>query len=210
MKKILFSMLLFAASLSTVIAQSRVDGKVYDETGEPLPGATVVVKGTSFGVATDFDGNFQISADASQTLIVSFIGYKTQEVEVGNQSSLEIYLELGNQLDEVVVTGFGRESKKSFAGAAKVVTGENISQKSFTNVSQALAGEAAGVNVIRTSGLPGSDSSVRIRGFGSINGNADPLYIVDDAPFQGATSGQCKRFFRLNHGYRSLRLLRFF
>lgn len=179
-------MLLFAASLSTLLAQSRVDGKVYDETGEPLPGATVVVKGTSFGVATDFDGNFQINADASQTLVISYIGYKSQEVAVGNQSILEIYLELGNQLDEVVVTGFGRESKKSFVGAAKVVTGENISQKSFTNVSQALAGEAAGVNVIRTSGLPGSSSTVRIRGFGSINGNADPLYIVDDAPFAGS------------------------
>ena len=186
MKKILFSLLLFVASASTILAQGRIDGKVYDETGEPLPGATVVVKGTSFGVATDFDGNFQINADASQTLVISYIGYKSQEVAVGNQSILEIYLELGNQLDEVVVTGFGRESKKSFAGAAKVVTGENISQKSFTNVSQALAGEAAGVNVIRTSGLPGSDSSVRIRGFGSINGNADPLYIVDDAPFQGS------------------------
>lgn len=186
MKKLLLTLLLFAASLSTLLAQSRVSGTVYDETGEPLPGATVVVKGTSFGVATDFDGNFVISAESSQVLVVSYIGYKNQEVTVGSQSTIEVYLELGNQLDEVVVTGFGRESKKSFAGAAKVVTGENISQKSFTNVSQALAGEAAGVNVIRTSGLPGSSSSVRIRGFGSINGNADPLYIVDDAPFQGS------------------------
>jgi uncharacterized membrane protein len=105
-------MLLFAASLSVLLAQSRVSGTVYDETGEPLPGATVVVKGTSFGVATDFDGNFTINAEASQTLVASYIGYKSQEVAVGSQSSLEIYLELGNQLDEVVVTGFGRESKK--------------------------------------------------------------------------------------------------
>ena len=120
MKKLLLTMLLFAASLSVLLAQSRVSGTVYDETGEPLPGATVVVKGTSFGVATDFDGNFTINAEASQTLVVSYIGYKSQEVAVGSQSSIEIYLELGNQLDEVVVTGFGRESKKSFAGAAKI------------------------------------------------------------------------------------------
>ena len=124
------------ASASTILAQGRIDGKVYDETGEPLPGATVVVKGTSFGVATDFDGNFQINADASQTLVISYNRLQVTRGCRWKSIDLEIYLELGNQLDEVVVTGFGRESKKSFAGAAKVVTGENISQKSFTNVSQ--------------------------------------------------------------------------
>jgi len=105
---------------------------------------------------------------------------------VGNQSNINVSLQPSNQLDEVVVTGFGEQSKKSFAGSAKVVGGENISQKSFTNVSQALAGEVAGVSVFNTSGQPGSVSTIRIRGFGSVNGSQAPLYIVDNAPFGGS------------------------
>jgi len=173
-------------AVQVAVAQQTVSGSVTDESGIPLPGATVIVKGTSNGAATDFDGNYSISVGPNAVLEFSFIGYQTVEVTVGNQSNINVSLQPSNQLDEVVVTGFGEQSKKSFAGSAKVVGGENISQKSFTNVSQALAGEVAGVSVFNTSGQPGSVSTIRIRGFGSVNGSQAPLYIVDNAPFGGS------------------------
>jgi TonB-linked SusC/RagA family outer membrane protein len=173
-------------AVQVAVAQQTVSGSVTDESGIPLPGATVIVKGTSNGAATDFDGNYSISVGPNAVLEFSFIGYQTVEVTVGNQSNINVSLQPSNQLDEVVVTGFGEQSKKSFAGSAKVVEGENISQKSFTNVSQALAGEVAGVSVFNTSGQPGSVSTIRIRGFGSVNGSQAPLYIVDNAPFGGS------------------------
>jgi len=173
-------------AVQVAVAQQTVSGSVTDESGIPLPGATVIVKGTSNGTATDFDGNYSISVGPNAVLEFSFIGYQTVEVTVGNQSNINVSLQPSNQLDEVVVTGFGEVSKKSFAGSAKVVEGENISQKSFTNVSQALAGEVAGVSVFNTSGQPGTVSTIRIRGFGSVNGSQAPLYIVDDAPFGGS------------------------
>ena len=173
-------------AVQVAVAQQTVSGSVTDESGIPLPGATVIVKGTSNGTATDFDGNYSISVGPNAVLEFSFIGYQTVEVTVGNQSNINVSLQPSNQLDEVVVTGFGEQSKKSFAGSAKVVEGENISQKSFTNVSQALAGEVAGVSVFNTSGQPGSVSTIRIRGFGSVNGSQAPLYIVDNAPFGGS------------------------
>ena len=173
-------------AVQVAVAQQTVSGSVTDESGTPLPGATVIVKGTSNGAATDFDGNYSISVGPNAVLEFSFIGYQTVEVTVGNQSNINVSLQPSNQLDEVVVTGFGEQSKKSFAGSAKVVEGENISQKSFTNVSQALAGEVAGVSVFNTSGQPGSVSTIRIRGFGSVNGSQAPLYIVDNAPFGGS------------------------
>ena len=173
-------------AVQVAVAQQTVSGSVTDESGIPLPGATVIVKGTSNGTATDFDGNYSISVGPNAVLEFSFIGYQTVEVTVGNQSNINVSLQPSNQLDEVVVTGFGEVSKRSFAGSAKVVEGESISQKSFTNVSQALAGEVAGVSVFNTSGQPGTVSTIRIRGFGSVNGSQAPLYIVDDAPFGGS------------------------
>lgn len=155
--------------------------------GMPLPGVNVIVKGTGRGVQTDFDGIYSISASQGETLVFSYIGTKTVEIVIGSANTINVSMEEdAAQLDEVIVTGFGNVTKTSFAGSAKVVGGENISAKSFTNVSQALAGEAAGVAVFNTSGQPGSTSTIRIRGFGSINGSQDPLYIVDDAPFGGS------------------------
>lgn len=173
-------------TVQVAVAQQTVSGSVTDESGIPLPGATVIEKGTRNGTASDFDGNYSISVGANAVLEFSFVGYQTVEITVGNQSNINVSLQPSNQLDEVVVTGFGEVSKKSFAGSAKVVEGENISQKSFTNVSQALAGEVAGVSVFNTSGQPGTVSTIRIRGFGSVNGSQAPLYIVDDAPFGGS------------------------
>ena len=173
-------------AVQVAVAQQTVSGSVTDESGIPLPGATVIEKGTRNGTTSDFDGNYFISVGANAILEFSFVGYQTVEITVGSQSNIDVSLQPSNQLDEVVVTGFSEVSKKSFAGSAKVVDGENISQKSFTNVSQALAGEVAGVSVFNTSGQPGSVSTIRIRGFGSVNGSQAPLYIVDNAPFGGS------------------------
>lgn len=179
-----FMMLCFVFSFAQ---EKTVSGKVTDQNGAPLPGVSVLVVGTTTGTQSDFDGLYSISVAQGATLRFSYIGQKTQDVVVGSSSTIDVQLaEDAQALEEVIVTGFGNVSKTSFAGSAKVVAGENISNKSFTNVSQALAGEAAGVAVFNTSGQPGSTSTVRIRGFGSVNGSQAPLYIVDDAPFGGS------------------------
>jgi TonB-linked SusC/RagA family outer membrane protein len=179
-----FMMLLFVFSFAQ---EKTVSGKVTDQNGAPLPGVSVLVVGTITGAQSDFDGLYSISVAQGATLRFSYIGQKTQDVVVGSSNTVNVQLaEDAQALEEVIVTGFGNVSKNSFAGSAKVVSGENISNKSFTNVSQALAGEAAGVAVFNTSGQPGSTSTIRIRGFGSVNGSQDPLYIVDDAPFEGS------------------------
>jgi TonB-linked SusC/RagA family outer membrane protein len=179
-----FMMLCFVFSFAQ---EKTVSGKVTDQNGAPLPGVSVLVVGTTTGTQSDFDGLYSISVAQGATLRFSYIGQKTQDVVVGSSNTVNVQLaEDAQALEEVIVTGFGNVSKTSFAGSAKVVAGENISNKSFTNVSQALAGEAAGVAVFNTSGQPGSTSTVRIRGFGSVNGSQAPLYIVDDAPFGGS------------------------
>ena len=166
--------------------QKTISGTVSDKTG-PLPGVSILIKGTTTGTETDFDGKYSISTKTGDVLVYRYLGYKMVEKKVGRSTTINVTMkEDANVLDEIVVTGFGSVSKTSFAGSAKVVEGGTISKKSFTNVSQALAGEAAGVTVINTTGQPGSVSTVRIRGFGSANGSNAPLYIVDNAPFGGS------------------------
>ncbi|MDP5231579.1 MAG: SusC/RagA family TonB-linked outer membrane protein [Cellulophaga sp.] len=179
---------LLALFMSFALAQDKtITGNVTDQSGLPLPGVSVVIVGTTNGTQTDFDGNYSISAAVGQKLRFSYIGQKTSEKTIGASNTINVQLQDDAEvLEEVIVTGFGNVSKTEFAGSAKVVAGENISNKSFTNVSQALAGEAAGVTVLNTSGQPGSVSTIRIRGFGSVNGSNAPLYIVDNAPFEGS------------------------
>ena len=190
MKKTLHGLLTLFMVLvvQLVFAQEKtVTGEVIDEDGLPLPGVNVIVKGTNNGVQTDFDGMYNIQAAPGEVLTFSYVGFGTQEVTVGTANSYDITMAVdAASLGEVVVTGFGNISKTDFTGSAKVIEGEAISKKSFANVSQALAGEAAGVAVFNTTGQPGSTSAIRIRGIGSINGDLAPLYIVDDAPFGGS------------------------
>lgn len=154
--------------------------------GLPLPGASVIVKGTSRGAQTDFDGKYSIGVNTGDVLEISYVGMKTAEVTIGASNTYDVALELDNALEEVVVIGYGTTTKKAYAGTAKVVNNEDIETKNFSNVSQSLAGEAAGVTVINTSGQPGTTSTVRIRGFGSINGNRAPLYVIDGVPYTGS------------------------
>ncbi len=178
--------LLLALVVQISFAQDRtISGTVSDETG-PLPGVTILKKGTTQGTETDFDGNYTIKAKTGDILVFSFVGMKTAEKTVGSSNQISVVLEGDNLLDEVVVVGYGTTTKQSFTGTAKVVKPENIAAKSFSNVSQSLAGEVAGVNVINTSGQPGTAATIRIRGFGSVNGNRSPLYVVDGVPFSGS------------------------
>ncbi|GHE74291.1 SusC/RagA family TonB-linked outer membrane protein [Roseivirga thermotolerans] len=156
--------------------------------GLALPQVTIMIKGTTNGTTTDFEGNYRLEVPSAETVLVyRFLGYITKEVTVGNQTTINVSLEPDAvSLGEVVVTGYGESTKKSFTGTAKTVKQEDIESKNFSNVSQALAGEVAGVTVINTSGQPGTASTIRIRGFGSVNGNRDPLYVVDGVPFSGS------------------------
>lgn len=158
---------------------------VSDESGA-LPGVSVIIKGSTNGSETDFDGKYTIKTKKGDVLSFSYLGYKTVEKTVGTSSTMNVTMEEdANILDEVVVVGYGTTTKQSFTGTAKVVTSENIDAKSVSNVAQALQGEASGVSVIRGSGKPGAGATIRIRGFSSIEGNRDPLYVVDGVPFAG-------------------------
>ncbi|WGH75422.1 SusC/RagA family TonB-linked outer membrane protein [Tenacibaculum tangerinum] len=162
--------------------EKTISGTVSDQSG-PLPGVTILKKGTTQGTETDFDGNYTIQAKTGDVLVFSFVGMKSTERTVGSSNQMNVVLETDNLLEEVVVVGYGTTTKKAYAGTASVVKAENIEAKSFSNVSQALIGEVAGVNVINTSGQPGTVGTVRIRGYGSVNGNRNPLYVVDGVPY---------------------------
>jgi TonB-linked SusC/RagA family outer membrane protein len=171
----------------TFAQQKNVTGTVIDEQGLPLPGVNVIVQGTNSGTQTDFDGNYNIIVDEGNVLVFSYVGFASQTVRVGAANVYDVTLgEDAAALDEVVVVGYGTATRQSFAGTASTIDAERLEVKSFSNVSQALAGEVAGVNVINTSGQPGTTSTIRIRGFGSVNGNRAPLYVVDGVPFSGS------------------------
>ena len=187
MKKIFTLLALCLLSLS-MMAQKQVSGLVTDSKNEPVIGASVQVKGTSIGTITDYDGEFllDVPADAT-TLIVSFIGMKTKEVAIKERVTV-VLEEATEMIQEVVVTGYGNVSKGSFAGSAQAVAAETIEKKSPTEVTKALAGEVAGVQVINSSGQPGTNATLVIRGVGSLNGNATPLYVVDGVTYDGDIS----------------------
>ncbi|MCZ4696205.1 TonB-dependent receptor [Ancylomarina euxinus] len=149
--------------------------------GLSIPGVSVVVKGTSNGTSTDFDGNFTIQAEEGQTLVFSFVGMTTQEVVIkGN--SLNIILESENLgLDEVVVVGYGTQKKSDITGAVSSVKGEDLKKTPSSNAVNALQGKVAGVTITKFGGAPGSGSSITIRGIGTV-GNNEPLYIIDGLP----------------------------
>src|SRR5690606_27157382 len=186
-QKLLSAMFAMACVTSMSFAQTReVSGLVTSSDGTPISGASISVVGANTATQTDGSGRFKISVNSGATLNVSYIGYTTQRVIIGNSLTLSIVLVEGDQsLDEVVVVGYGSTTKEAFTGTAKVVSGENIERKSVSNISQALAGEVSGVSVINGSGQPGTAATIRIRGFGSVNGNRSPLYVLDGVPFNG-------------------------
>jgi len=170
--------LFFALTLSAYAQQ--ISGTVTDENGVPLPGATVLVQGTSNGVSTDFDGNYSISASQGDTLVFSFVGYSSQSVVVGSSSTVNVSLEPDNALEEVVVTALGvQRNTKALGYSVTNVEGDEISANPSTNAINALQGKVAGVNITGSAmGAKGS-SRVVIRGSSSLTGNNQPLYVVD-------------------------------
>ena len=176
--------LLVAFTMQFSFAQEKtVTGVVSDALG-PLAGANVVVKGTSKGTTTDFNGGFTIKANQGDILIVTYVGMNESSIPVTAENTYNILLTQNNvDLKEVVVVGYGTTTKEAYTGTATVVQKENLEAKTVSNISQALRGEVAGVNVITGSGAPGRDATIRIRGFGSVNGNRSPLYVVDGAPY---------------------------
>lgn len=161
-----------------------VTGKVSDGNG-PLPGASVVVKGTTTGTQTDFDGNFSLQNIGNNAVLsISFMGYVSQEITVGNQSRINVTLEEDSQaLGEVVVVAYGTSTRKDLTGAVSTISSEELNSSANPDLSQALQGKAAGVNATSSSGAPGASASIVIRGVGSFR-NTSPLYVIDGFPTQ--------------------------
>ena len=187
MKKLLSVLFLLSFTLASVYAQNiQVKGTVVSGTdNEPLPGVNVVVKGTTNGGITDLDGNFTLSAPADATLSFTYIGFKPQEVAINGRTSLKVALiEDAEALDEVVVVGYGVQKKSVVTAAISKVNADELNLMKPSRVEDALKGKVSGVQITQSSGQPNSDSKVRIRGIGSVNGS-DPLYIVDGMPVGG-------------------------
>ncbi|WP_335964814.1 TonB-dependent receptor [Galbibacter sp. PAP.153] len=167
--------------------QQSVKGTVVDEQGQPLPGASIIEKGTSNGVVTDFDGNYSITVSGPASILVfSYVGFETREMTVGTQTTMEVSLLASSQgLEEVVVVGYGSVSKSDLTGAVSTVDSETINAFPTTDVQQALKGRSAGVRVVQNSGQPGSGVQVQVRGGNSYLGNNNPLYVVDGFPITG-------------------------
>lgn len=160
----------------------KIDGTVTDESGNPLSGVSVQVKGTTQGMITPASGKFSLTVPEDAILSVSFVGYQTQEVAVGNKGNIVIKLKLtASGLNEVVVVGYGTQTKKDLTGAISTVKGDDLKNLPVSNVASALQGRASGVGIVRYDGSPGSVPSIRIRGTGTIN-NADPLIVIDGVP----------------------------
>ena len=168
-------------------SQERViRGTITDGDGVPLPGASVVIKGTNTGVQSDFDGNYSIRATAGQTLVYSYVGQRTIERTVGASSVINVQLaEDATALEEVVVVAYGTQQKRAIVGAVATVDNEVIEKQQLASVLNAIQGSVPGVNIISSGGQPGENPTIRIRGIGSINAAADPLVIVDGAPYNG-------------------------
>lgn len=183
MKKI-FTLLFLAALSMGLYAEKQVSGVVVDAKGEPVIGASIQAKGTTQGTISDYDGKFEMEVPESvKTLVVSFVGMATQEVAAGKNIKV-VMSENSEVIQEVVVTGYGTVAKGAYAGSAQAVKAEDIEKKNPSDVTKALAGEVAGVQVATTSGQPGTISSIRIRGIGSISASSAPLYVVDGIPVE--------------------------
>lgn len=181
MKKYLL-MLLSIAFLSTAWAQERtVTGTVTDaESGEAIPGANIVEKGTSNGTITDFDGNYRLTVGDGATLVVTFVGYKAQEIEVGSRSVIDVKLGLDVQaLSEVVVVGYGTQDKKEITSAVASIGEEEFNNGNVTTPEQLLQGKVAGLSIVRPGGDPNQGQEIRLRGLSTFGANSSPLIVLD-------------------------------
>jgi len=171
-------------SKNAVLQVTEVTGVILDNEGEPLPGVNILIKGTTVGSVSDLEGNYslEIPTSAAQpvVLVYSFIGFKVQEIAVGNQTTIDIVLEVESLgLDEVVVVGYGSQKKSDITAAISTIPAEELVQLSTARVDQAIQGRTSGVYVLNTDGAPGGETMIRIRGLNSINGGNQPLIVID-------------------------------
>lgn len=172
---------------TSLFQDGTVTGQVLDEAGEGLPGVTVTVKDQTRGTITDANGNYRIRANSSETLIFSFIGYESQEVLVGNQSTIDISMDVDVEaLEEVVVVGYGSQSRKELTSSISSISAEDIREMPVVGVDQQIQGRAAGVVVINNTGEPGGGITMRIRGTSSIGSGTEPLFVIDGMPIENA------------------------
>jgi TonB-linked SusC/RagA family outer membrane protein len=172
---------------SASFAQQLVKGRVSTGDGEALVGLNVTIKGTTKGTTTNADGNYQIEAGSSATLVFSYIGFITKEVAVGNQQTVNVTMDVSDKnLSEVVVVGYGSQIKKEVTGAVQTISSKDIKDIPVSQVTQKLQGQLAGVQINQTTGKPGQGMSVRIRGQLSVSAGSDPLYVVDGFPITGS------------------------
>ena len=181
-------LLCFLMSIQAVgqTATNRVTGRVLDENGGGLPGTTVVIKGSSTGTVTDLDGSYTIQAAPGDVLVFSFVGYLTDEIQVGNQSQINVNLMPDmKSLKEVVVVGYGSMERQNVTGAISSIKAEEINKVPVPNVVESLRGQVPGVRIQRTSGQPGSGVDFTIRGVNSLTSSNEPLIVIDGVPMTG-------------------------
>ena len=189
MKSLFRLLVVFLLTAQMSFAQKTVTGVVSDSDGLPLPGATVLVQGTTTGVTTDFDGNFSINVAEGQILEFSFVGYETAAIAVGAGNVINVTLSLGTQLEEVIVTSLGiTREKRALGYAVSEVDNTQIENRASGDVARVLSGKASGVQVTNQGGISGSGTSVVIRGLSTFSSSNQPLFVVDGVPFQSDTN----------------------
>jgi outer membrane receptor protein involved in Fe transport len=176
------------AQTTPAAAMRPVSGRVTGATdNDGLPGVSVVVKGTARGISTDINGNYTLEAAPTETLVFSYIGFTSQEILVGDRTTINVSLRQGTRgLDEVVIVGYGEQRRGDLTSAQTTVTAEAIERTVNTTIEQAIQGRAAGVYVTQNTGQPGGGISVNIRGVNSITGSNEPLYVIDGVQIQPA------------------------
>ncbi|MEO9570135.1 MAG: TonB-dependent receptor [Polaribacter sp.] len=184
MKLKIITLLLCCFSLVSAWSQSVISGKVTDESSSPLPGVSIMIKGTTIGATTDFEGNYKITAKKGDVLRFLYLGFKEQAITVASQKTINIVLkEDADELDEIIIIGYGKQKKASVLGAISQVKGEEIIQAGASNLTNALSGISSGVNIVQSSGQPGEDDGEIF-----IRGNSDPLILVDGVEIVGGFS----------------------
>lgn len=186
--KFFFTAVLISLSCAIYAQNLTVTGQITDEsTGEGIPFASVVIKGTTHGVASDAEGNFTLAVPSDAVLSFSSIGYEAKDVPVNGQSTISVGLKSDAEfLDETVVVAYGVQKKSSFVGAAAQVSGDKLKRMNATNISKSLEGAVAGLQTSSSSGTPGSSSDIIIRGLGSVTASQSPLLVVDGVPYEGS------------------------
>jgi len=180
----IISVLLFMfISLNLMAQKTEITGQIVDSKNEPVIGATILIKGTSIGTVSDYNGNYSVSASPNDVLLISYVGMSAQQINVGTSKNIRvILLDDTKALDEVVVIGYGTVKKKDLTTAVSIVSTKDIAERPIISAAAAIQGKAAGVTVVQPSGEPGAGMVVRVRGNTSITASNDPLYVVDGVP----------------------------